>query len=427
MSNFLAVATVTAALSQIILDAIKVDVSGSDVTTQRPNGTITGTKVNIYLYQVMPNAALSNADLPTRRVDGQLIQRPVAALDLNYLITFFGTETQLEPQRLLGSVVRTLHARPMLTRERIRTTIGANIFKYLADSNLADAVELVKFTPLGLSLEELSKLWSVYFQSPYNLSIAYQATVVLIESEESTHAALPVASRNIYVAPFRQPSIEQVRSSAGIGVPIIPASTVVVTGQRLRGTITQVLVSGIDATSQITSVTDTEIDFTLPAGLHAGVQSLQIIQPALMGTPLTPHRGVQSNLAAFVLHPMIKRKLGNIPDITVPVPTIAGDGTRSADVTIKIDPMITKAQRAMLVMNELNPPSNRAARAYSFESAPHNKLGDPDETDTLVFPIKGVHDGDYLARITVDGAESPLEQGADPNNPVYVGPKMTIP
>jgi len=146
-----------------------------------------------------------------------------------------------------------------------------------------------------------------------------------------------------------------------------------------------------------------------------------------MGTPPKPHTGVQSNLAAFVLHPAIKRKPGNIPDITVPVPAIAADGTRSADVTSKIDPAITKSQRAVLFMNELNPPTTRAARAYSFESAPHNQPADPDETDTLVFPIKGVRAGDYLARIQVDGADSPLEQAADPNNPVYVGPKITIP
>jgi Pvc16 N-terminal domain len=427
MSNFLAVATVTAALSQVLLEAVKLDVPGADVSTVRPNGKAAGTLVNIYLYQVTANAALSNADLPARRADGQLLQRPVAALDLNYLLTFFGTEAQLEPQRLLGSVVRTLHSQPLLTRDRIKTTIGLGLFSpFLGESNLADAVELVKFTPLPLSLDELSKLWSVYFQTPYSLSIAYQATVVLIEGEEATRPALPVASRNIYVSTFRQPSIDQVRSAAGVDQPIISLSPIVITGQRLRGAITQVSVSGIDVTPQITSVTDNEIDLTLPAGLRAGVQGLQVIQPALLGTPPTPHAGVRSNLVAFVLHPTIK-KSGNVPDITVPAPAIAADGTRSTDVTIKIDPLITKVQRALLFMNEMNPPVNRAARAYSFDSAPHNTPADPDDTDTLVFPIKGVRAGDYLARIQVDGAESPLEQIADPNNPVYAGPKMTIP
>jgi hypothetical protein len=428
MSNFLAVATVTAALRELLLAAVSPDVPGADVTTLRPNGSGTpATSINIYLYQVTPNAALSNADLPTRRGDGQLVQRPVAALDLQYLLTFFGSEAQLEPQRLLGSTVRALHSRPVLTRDSIKQTIAKPLFSYLAQSNLADAVELVRFTPVPLQLEELSKLWSVYFQTPYSLSIAYQATVVLIESEESTHTALPVSARNIYAVPFRQPLIEEVVSAAGSNAPITSESPIVIRGKRLRGDITQVSVAGVDATALISSVSDTEIQLTLPAGLRAGVQGLQVIQPSMMGTPLAPHRGTESNLAAFVLHPKIKKLPGDIPDITVPAPVIAGDGTRSANVTIKLSPNVSQPQRAVLFMNEFNPPGNRAARAYSFDSSPHNKTGDPAETDTLVFPIHGVRDGVYLARVQIDGADTALEQDPDPNDPVYVGPKMTIP
>jgi hypothetical protein len=218
MSNFLAVATVTAALSQFLQAAVGPDVPGATVTTLRPDGNGGGmppTGVNIFLYQVTSNPAWNGMDLPTRRSNGDLIQRPQAALDLHYLLTFYGAEAQLEPQRVLGSVVRALHARPVLTREIIRQTIAKPAFLFLAKSNLADAVELVKFTPLSLSLEELSKLWSVYFQTQYSLSVAYQGTVVLIESEESTHSALPVSARNIYVSPFRQPLIEAVAADHG--------------------------------------------------------------------------------------------------------------------------------------------------------------------------------------------------------------------
>src|SRR5262249_10133755 len=142
-------------------------------------------------------------------------------------------------------------------------------------------------------------------------------------------------------------------------------------------------------------VSDTRISVTLPAGLRAGVQGLQVVQPRLMGTPEAAHRGVESNLAAFVLHPTINKRLDGSPDITVAVP----------DVTIKLRPKVGKTQRVTLMLNELNLPADRAARAYSFDSAPHNKQADPDETDTLVFPIEGVKAGDYLARVQVDGAD----------------------
>ena len=68
-------------------------------------------------------------------------------------------------------------------------------------------MERVKFTPTALSLEEFSKLWSVFFQVEYSLSAAYQASLVLIQSDETPQSALPVQSRNVYVQPFRWPRI----------------------------------------------------------------------------------------------------------------------------------------------------------------------------------------------------------------------------
>ena len=83
------------------------------------------------------------------------MQRPQVALDLHYLLTFYGEEAQLEPQRLFGSVVRTLHARPVLTRQQIQQTLAVEPFNtLLAGSNLATGAELVKFSPIPLSLEE---------------------------------------------------------------------------------------------------------------------------------------------------------------------------------------------------------------------------------------------------------------------------------
>src|SRR5262249_12944870 len=125
MSNFLAVATVTATLSQLIQAAVGTDVPGATVTRMRPESVATGTPsttVNLYLYQVTTNTAWRNADVPTRRPNGQLMQYPQVALELHYLLSFYGDEEQLEPQRLLGSAVRTLHARPVLTRQMIRDT-----------------------------------------------------------------------------------------------------------------------------------------------------------------------------------------------------------------------------------------------------------------------------------------------------------------
>ncbi|GIV60235.1 MAG: hypothetical protein KatS3mg043_1324 [Rhodothermaceae bacterium] len=212
MSNFLAIATATATLQQLLLESLSTDVPGAQATTLRPDNprlSATGNfGVNIYLYQATPNASWRNNDLPTRGGAGQPVQRPRIALDLYYLLTFYGDEESLQPQRILGSVSRTLHARPVLTRPMIQAAIDAAVAvdpgHFLAGSNLADDIEQVKFTPIPLSLEELSKLWSVFFQTPYTLSMTYAGTVVLIEAETTPAPVLPVQTPVITVRPGLQ-------------------------------------------------------------------------------------------------------------------------------------------------------------------------------------------------------------------------------
>jgi hypothetical protein len=197
MSNYLAIATVTAALGRIVHAAAEESGVGSvGLDFGRPTTAGDGQanrKVHIYLYQVSPNAALRNSDLPTRGADGKLVDRPQAALDLRYLIAFYGNQQMLEPDRMLGAAVRNLHARPLLSRQVIQGAISSH--SELNGSNLADAIERVRFTPAAISLDDLSKLWSVFFQTPHALSVVYDANVVLIEAEESGPLALPVLRR----------------------------------------------------------------------------------------------------------------------------------------------------------------------------------------------------------------------------------------
>jgi hypothetical protein len=425
MSNFLAIATVTAAIRQTLNAAVGIDVPGADVTTMRPDEPKkVEPHVNIYLYQVTPNAAWRNMDLPTRRNGGELVQRPQAALNLHYLLTFYGDEEKLEPQRLLGSVVRTLHAMPIITRQAIRDTITNPLFDFLAGSDLADEVELVKLTPTPLSTEELSKLWSVFFQTPYALSIAYQGTVVLIESEDAPQRALPVRERSLYVVPFRQPMIEQVVSQEGADLPIVFGSTLVIRGKRMRGDVTQVRVGGIDVPAP-EQITDTEISLPLPSGLQAGVQGVQVIHQMLMGTPPTPHHGVESNVVAFVLCPTITPPIvTNVTSHTVSDAANNWVTLFAADVTVNVSPGVGKKQRVVLLLNEFDPPGNRPAHSYSFKAPPRDE-----DASSIVIQISDVAPGDHLVRVQVDGAESPLTVDTEPSSSTfnqYIEPKVTI-
>jgi hypothetical protein len=206
MSNSLAIATVTAVLRDMLQEAAGTAVPGATVTTRRPEAVKDGGQnkpiVNIFLYLVNPNPAWRNTDITIRYPNPERLEkRPQSPLDLSYLISFYGNELELEPQRLLGSVVSAIHARPRLSPQAIRSTVERE--NYLRDSDLefqVAQIENITLTPIGLSLEELSKLWSVFFQVPYALSVAYQASTVLIESAtapqqvklvEEVHTSLP--------------------------------------------------------------------------------------------------------------------------------------------------------------------------------------------------------------------------------------------
>lgn len=203
MSSYLAIATVTATLSDILQRAALSAVPGAVVTTKRPekinSDGMDAAAINLYLYQVIPSSGWVNFDLPTRSANGQLLRYPPVrnalgqiiqppdvlpvhvALDLYYLLTFHGAELSLEPQRLLGSTVITLHEQPILLPRDIQPAVANRAF--LSGSDLDTQLDRVKLTQLNLSVEELSKLWSIFFQIPYTLSIVYRASVVLIESQ----------------------------------------------------------------------------------------------------------------------------------------------------------------------------------------------------------------------------------------------------
>ena len=431
MSNHLAIATVTATLAQVLQGEVEKDVPGTTVTTARPdaaNAALGGTRVNVYLYQVTPNAAWRNMDLPTRADNGRLMQKPRVALDLHYLFTFYGNEAQHEPQRMLGSTVRALHSKPILMREQIRSTVNSPAFPFLALSNLAEDIELVKFTPTSLTLEELSKLWAVFFQTQYTLSVTYQGTVVLIETDDTPSTSLPVLDRNVYVVPFRAPVVEEIKLDAAAPGPIVALSDIVINGRALRGDVTQVHFGASKLPPAIpTSVADREVKVALPADLRAGVQGLQVEHQFLMGTPPTPHRGFGSNVAAFVLAPII---IQPNPPAFVLTSTDPQTQLITGTVTINFTPRVSRKQRVRLFLNEFQAPNTRQPFGYVFTAPNENGIAPGiDDTDTIAFTIVDVASADYLVRVQVDGAESPLDR--DTNNASatfnqFIGPLVTI-
>jgi hypothetical protein len=417
MSNHLAIATVTAALQRSLQAVVQADVEGARVTTVRPDagGAKTPeTGVNIFLYQVSPNAAWRNSDLRTRLTNDQLVKRPKAALDLFYLISFYGNETELEPQRLMGSVIRTLHAQAYLRQEMIQDTISDSTFAYLAGSDLGDQIEIVKFLPLTYTTDELSRVWSVLFQVPYALSLGYQASIVMIESDDIPQRALPVRDRRFNTGP-NPPQIERVLNLEGPREPITLGSSLLILGQRLKGEHTQIRLGDTLVSPQKVEANQIEISLASfdIATLNPGVQSLQVLHFQNGSQPPDPRRKIESNGAPFILRPTLVSVTSEDLEDT--------DEGLSGDIVVTVSPPVAPRQPVVLLLNER---STRQPAAYSFD-CPRRA----DTTTTLRIAVRDVKAGEYLVRLQVDGAESLLTVDTDPSSPTfeqYNGPTVVI-
>ncbi|MFF1844006.1 DUF4255 domain-containing protein [Streptomyces sp. NPDC058217] len=204
MSNALAIATVTQALALLIENNLspEMDIAVKVETRKPPAEPPAEPTINVFLYQVTPNPSMRHTDLPTRASDGTLLNRPATALDLHFLISAYGEEAELVGHRLIGCVVRTLHEIPVLSKELIELAAER---PYLAGTDLADSPQKVRFTPTVMDIDETSKLWGMLHQTPYTLSVAYQASLVLIEGRERPVPAKPVERRTVKVLPFGAP------------------------------------------------------------------------------------------------------------------------------------------------------------------------------------------------------------------------------
>jgi hypothetical protein len=424
VSNSLAVAMVTAALRRVlgeVLVAVPVGgVQNARVTTLRPDmltaadGDARG--INIFLYQVTTNAALAGNMLPVRRADGSLLNRPERALDLHYLLTFSGDENALEPQRMLGAAVTDLVAQPVLGRQQLRNIIAADVAADPASweqfSDLPDQPELVRFSPLALSLQELYNLWSTFFQTPYRLSVAYQASVVLLDADLMVQPALPVLTRGVEAAALSIPVVSRVIADSGPVDPIVPGSVIRIEGERLRGTdLTRIRLDDTETLAPAAGVTGTRITMPLPAATPAGLHSLQVRHPRLIGTPPAERAGAESAVVPLLVRPVV----GAV--------TTAAGAAGTVQVNVRVQPPVGRSQRVVLLLNERQPPAGTAGRAYAF-TAPLPAANASPAADLVTVAVTGVVPGTYLVRLQVDGAQSGLTAGPDGR---FDAPRVVIP
>jgi hypothetical protein len=446
VSSALAIASVTAVLRDLLHNGlIDQDVSsnlGGDVkvTALPPDRITTGdheqSQLNLFLYQVTPNAGWRNFGLPSRDRRGDSVAAPPLAIDLHYLLSAYGAQ-DFHAEILLGYAMQLLHETPMLGRDAIRTALGAPVLVNASDglpatlaalstSALADQVEQIKITPQTLNTEETSKLWTA-LQARYRAAAAYHVSVVLIDSRQRVRVALPVLRRGEEdrgvdaQANATQPNITRLRlphqqSSALVGDEIrlqienaAGFSAIRFTHTRLEASF-EVPNAGVANVEDDLGAPELAVPVTTPVIAPNG----SVLPPWFAGNyavAVVVDQGTKrftSKEVVFSLAPRI---------LTVPQNPLTADGLGMATLTITCTPPIRLAriddthtrfdQKVELLLGggfgqplvPQPPPANAAP-------PPPQPLGL--ETLVFVFPVTAADAGDYLPRLRVDDVEMPV-------------------
>ena len=416
MSSPLAIAAVTAVLKDLLNDGLlNQDLSsiGSfSVTALPPDRISTGqnepNQLNIFLYQVTPNLGWRNAGLPSRDGNGVRLTNAPLALDLHYLLTAYGSQ-DLNAEVLLGYSMQLLHETPVLTRAQLRTVLGTPappvdgvisplpaIFGNLNAVDLADQIELIKISPVFLTTEDLSKMWTS-MQARYRLSTAYMASVVLIQADALGKAAPPVLKRGsddrgakALAAPF--PTLASVQPAAAESLPAMRlGDDLLVTGTHLddQGTLTAVLEnSRAQLVQEISAVADTASKLTLHVPSIA--EDADAMHDWAIGVYTLKLRINRPGLPAWTTNSVA---IALAPLITVsPLNAAPGTVNLSVDCTPRLLP--EQEQQANLIFG------SRAVQPATITQ------GGPTDPTTLDFTIPNVDPGEYLIRLRVDGIDS---------------------
>ena len=446
MSNALAIAGVTAVLRDRLNDGLvngdATGILGTTVTVSvsPPDRVIPAeqdesSQLNLFLYQATPNTGWRNEGLPSHDPSGRdRLANPPLALDLHYLISAYSGD-DLHAEILLGYAMQLLHRFPVITREMIRTALEPleevatdlpPALRALAGCGLADQVELLRITPQFLNTEEMSKLWTAA-QASYRPTAAYHVSTVLIEADEPTRAVLPVLTRGgvdsvsghergVIIAPGLippQPMIETV-VPAGNQPVVRLGESVILEGHHLNGSSREVHVHNerfrIDERLPANPPANPQdaaakIEFEIPVAraddFPVGVYEVsgQVVRP---GNP----NAKETNRLACVVAPNIT----NLPQ------AVARDLDGNASITLDFTPALRIGQTVSLLLGDR-------------EIAPESFLPPPpppaSTTTTLNFVMENADVGTLLARLRIDGIESPVvDRSSTP--PAFFDHRITI-
>jgi len=332
MGNFNSIASVTRILTYLLEEGLNKEIrlerlAGQPSVTSKPLNEIpnplTGDGLNLFLFQVNPNTAYRNFDLPRRDSGGAMIRNSVSlGVDLHYLLTSYCKQEQDEASRLydqmlLANALLTLEEYSILTSETLANLLlreDREAFEEIASTDLHKQVESIRISMQNLSIDDSTKIWSSLAKdTPYRTSVVYLVSVVTLDKKYAVAPPLPVQKpAAIYVRQHRIPKITSINPThvEYSLEPRITISGINLDGQDVRldfgdnVPITEMpKPSSIRNSSTLIAVTPVDPD---KRSSNLGLKTVRVIDPMMMGEPKVEHKGVESNIAVFELVPKIE-------------------------------------------------------------------------------------------------------------------------
>jgi len=314
MSNFRALAVVTATLEHVLQDAANQAVGQADVRVGAPTAKLAedgSPLINLFLFRVLPNTQHRNDHFPSRDGAGTQRNRARVHLDLHYVLSFYGDAAKFEPERLYGAAALALDHAPGLSVAAMEAaSADAANQTILAAADLAAEGRAIGLEPEQPSLEDWSKLWSVFFQVPYALSATYVVRNVAIETQDDPGPPTPVATPEIFAAPMGPLQIRSIGPSEGQTGPAPWGGTLHLTGTGIARFGNSLRIDGQPLTLDEDAISGDALALPLDAALfggvvpRAGAHQLEVVAaPVDPAMPERLRRG--SNVVAFAILPVM--------------------------------------------------------------------------------------------------------------------------
>jgi hypothetical protein len=212
MASHAAIAAVSRTLRTLLRDRM---VTGAEITLAPPDvelAGVSGARVNLYLMQVIENAALKNQQIPGTGHPAAYGHPPLS-LDLRYLMTTHSAvenqrDADLNAQTLLGDAMRVMNDFANgIDRLAIVNPVAGSPGDPILDPDLTTEFERLKIVLHPATLDDITKVWSAVSGTNFRRSVVYEVKVVQIETPLPRVSPKPVELRRLHMSLRRRPEI----------------------------------------------------------------------------------------------------------------------------------------------------------------------------------------------------------------------------